>query len=59
MSGYTTKVFVVQRASGEVIGVKLNFQAAHTLAKREAPCRVIFAIADKDDLSNVGPQLDR
>jgi hypothetical protein len=57
MSGYTTKVFIVQRATGEVIGAKLNFQAAHALAKKEAPCRVIFAIADKDDRSNVGPSV--
>jgi hypothetical protein len=54
MSGrYTTKVFIVQRASGEVIGSKLTFIAAHRLAKKEAPCQVIFSIADKTEEPNV------
>ena len=55
MSGYSTKVFVVQRATGEVIGVKLTMAAAMQLAKAQAPCRVIFALADKTAGPNIGP----
>lgn len=52
MSSFMPKVYVVQRYDrhglpGEVIGVKLTWDAAHVLAKNEAPARVWFAKADK------------
>ncbi len=53
MPGYSTKTYVVQRKSGEVIAVKLRWEDAHAIAKREAPCRVIFAFADKTPDLNV------
>ena len=57
MSNFATKVYVVQRydrhgAPGEVIGVKLTWDAAHLLAKDEAPARVWFAKADKTAQAN-------
>ena len=62
MSGYQTKVYVVQKADhygvpGDVIAVKLTHGAAHAIAKQFAPCRVHFAIADKSDELNVAQRL--
>ena len=56
MSNYTTKVYVVQKADGEVIAVKLTHGAAHAIAKRHAPARVHFAVANKADELNVERQ---
>jgi hypothetical protein len=53
LSKYETKVFIVQRASGEVIAAKLRFADAHDIAKRNAPARVLFALADKTLQLNV------
>lgn len=53
MSGYRTKTYVVQRASGEVIAVKTAFDPAHKIAKAEAPSRILFAVADKTVALNV------
>ena len=55
---YEVKVYVVQRyerdgTPGEVIAAKLTHNAAHTIAKKNAPARVIFTVADKSDGLNV------
>lgn len=46
-AGYQTKVYIVQKATGEVLAAKTSFGPAHTLAKIHAPARVLFAVADK------------
>lgn len=58
MSSYRTKVYLVQRANGVVVGVKLTFAAAHALSRRPgvAPARVIYVEADKDEHPNVSAQ---
>ncbi len=53
MSSFRTKVYIVQRASGEVIAAKLTFLDAHQIAKAHAPARVLFAVADKTQALNV------
>jgi hypothetical protein len=60
MSKFITKVYVVQKFTRggeprEIIAVKLTFIAAHKLAVKHAPAKVIFARADKTDFENVGP----
>lgn len=55
---FTPKVYIAQRYDregnpGEVLGVKLTFGAAHALAKKNAPAKVLFGEADKDDQPNV------
>lgn len=60
MSGYQTKVYVVQKADrdgvlGAVLAVKLTHKAAHTVAKAFAPAKVHFALADKSDQPNMEP----
>lgn len=52
MAGFVTKVYIVQKyerggVPGEVIAAKLTYGSAHEVAKKHAPARVIFAIADK------------
>ena len=61
---FETKVYVVQQfdregREGPVIAVKLTRQAAHDLAKRYAPAKVIFGIADKDPHPNVVQTTDQ
>jgi hypothetical protein len=41
------KVYLVQQPDGAVIAAKLRYQDAHAIAKAEAPCRVLFLMADK------------
>ena len=41
------KVYIVQRATGEVLAVKLRHIDAHHIAKVNAPCRVLSMVADK------------
>lgn len=53
MSSFRTKVYIVQRANGDVIAAKLTFIDAHQIAKAHAPARVLFAIADKTQTLNV------
>ena len=58
MSQFVTKVYVVQKFDrdgnpGAFLAVKLTWAAAHAIAKRFAPAKVIFAIADKDETPNV------
>ena len=60
MSSYQTKVYVVQKADaegnlGKVLAVKLTHTSAHNVAKRCAPAKVHFVIADKTDFLNVDP----
>jgi hypothetical protein len=45
MSDWKTKVYIIQKADGKVVGAKLTFSAAHQIALDEAPARVLFAIA--------------
>lgn len=51
--GYSTKIYIVQRATGEVIAAKTAFLPAHSLAKENAPAKVLFARADKGTALNV------
>lgn len=53
MSSFKVKVYIVQKASGEVIAAKLTFIDAHQIAKAHAPARVLFAVADKTQALNV------
>lgn len=50
---YSTKVYIVQKEGGEVIGAKTAFEPAHALAKANAPARVLFSVADKSLDENV------
>ena len=50
---YTTKIYIVQKADGSVIGAKLSFEAAHQMAKANAPAQVLFSKADKTLEHNV------
>jgi len=55
---FEVKSYVVQKVDAEgrhgaVLAVKLTWAAAHAIAKRFAPAKVIFAIADKDETPNV------
>lgn len=58
---YTAKVYVVQKADrlgnllGPVLAVKLTFEAAHEIAKKFAPAKVTFVMADKTVEPN-GPE---
>jgi surfactin synthase thioesterase subunit len=56
---YEVKTYVVQKADvdgvlGEVLAVKLTYEAAHRIAKQHAPAKVHFAVADKTPERNVG-----
>jgi hypothetical protein len=53
MSAWGTKIYIVQKADGEVIAVKLRFTDAHIIAKQHAPARVLFGFADKSLALNV------
>ena len=51
MSSYQTKVYVVQKSDvegnlGRLLAVKLTHAAAHAVAKRHAPAKVHFVLAD-------------
>jgi hypothetical protein len=57
MSSFTPKVFIVQQADengklGEILAVKLTFGAAHSIAKANAPAKVLFGMADKTEAPN-------
>jgi hypothetical protein len=60
LSKFVSKVYVVQRATrdgdlyGPPVAVKLTFEAAHALAKKYAPARVTYVLADKSGVPN-GP----
>ena len=61
---FETKVYIVQQfdrdgREGPVLAVKLTRQAAHDLARRFAPAKVIFAVADKDPSPNVVQTTDQ
>jgi hypothetical protein len=56
---FDVKVYIVQKFDrdgnpGEVLAVKLTHASAHMLAKAAAPAKVIFGVADKTLLPNVG-----
>lgn len=52
-SGFSTKIYIVQKANGDVLAAKTAFGPAHAIAKKNAPARILFAIADKGDTLNV------
>ena len=60
-SRFVVRVYVVQKADrhgrlvGEVLAVKLTRQAAHEIAKANAPAKVTCIIADKTPFLN-GPE---
>lgn len=41
------KVFIVQKASGQVIAVKLKWEQARVIAKKHAPAKIWYGWADK------------
>lgn len=47
MASFGVKVYVVQRPDGTVLAVKLTQASAQSIAKRQAPCRVLPMWADK------------
>jgi RIO-like serine/threonine protein kinase len=47
---YEVKVFVVQKADGELVAVKLTRAAAQSFAKYHAPAKITVCVADKDSL---------
>lgn len=56
---FRAKVYIVQKADrdgrlGEIVAVKLTFEAAHRIAKAQAPAKVVFGVADKDFDLNCG-----
>ncbi len=44
---YEVKVFIVQRANGELVGAKLTRGAAQSVARYYAPARITVVMADK------------
>jgi hypothetical protein len=55
---FETKCYVVQKfdrdgSPGAVLAVKLVWVAAHALAVKHAPAKVIFSVANKDEFLNV------
>lgn len=55
---FQVKVYIVQKydregVPGELIAVKLTHTEAHAIAKRAAPAKVHFGIADKTHLVNL------
>ena len=57
---YEVKIYVVQRANGELVGAKLTRAAAQSIARYYAPARVTPMVADKQTLSLVaGADQDR
>ena len=50
---YEVKVFIVQKANGELVGAKLTRGAAQSIARYYAPAKVM--VADKQ----VGPSIAR
>lgn len=60
-SKFRVKVYIVQKADrkghlhGEVLAAKLTFQAAHEVARNNAPAKVTCIIADKTPFLN-GPE---
>jgi hypothetical protein len=64
MSKFVARVYVVQKADregnlyGDVLAVKLTFEAAQALAVRYAPAKVTMVLADKTHLIN-GPHADK
>ena len=61
---FDVKVYVVQRfdrdgREGPVLAVKLTREAAHAVAKANAPAKVIFALADKGARLNVVQTTDK
>lgn len=60
-SKFVVKVYVVQKADrqgklyGDVLAVKLTHEAAHAVAKANAPAKVTCVLADKTPYLN-GPE---
>ena len=50
---YVVQLYDRQGNPGEVIAAKLTFSTAHTIAKANAPARVLYAEADKTETLNV------
>jgi hypothetical protein len=50
---FEVKVYVIQKANGELVGAKLTRAAAQSIARYHAPARVTPVIADKQSLSLV------
>ncbi len=47
---YEVKVFIVQKANGELVGAKLTRGAAQSIARYHAPAKITVVIADKAGL---------
>jgi len=44
---YAVKVFIVQKANGELVGAKLTRGAAQSVARHHAPAKITVVTADK------------
>ena len=53
---FTAKVYIVQKADGTLLAVKLTHVVAHQIAKDHAPAKVTCAVADKSPDLNVGTE---
>jgi hypothetical protein len=47
---YEVKVFIVQKANGELLGAKLTRGAAQSVARYHAPAKITVVMADKTSL---------
>ncbi|MCA0246365.1 MAG: hypothetical protein LCH93_07080 [Proteobacteria bacterium] len=47
---YEVKVFIVQKANGELVGAKLTRGAAQSVARYHAPAKITVVMADKTSL---------
>lgn len=46
---FHVKIYIVQKADGEVIAAKLTRATAQAVAKRHAPAKVTMVVADKEE----------
>ena len=45
---YEVRTYVIQKADGELVGVKLTREAAQSIARYYAPAKVTVVVADKE-----------
>jgi hypothetical protein len=50
---YEVKVFIVQKANGELLGAKLTRGAAQSIARYYAPAKVTVMVADKQVVPSI------
>jgi len=47
---YEVKVFIIQKANGDLLGAKLTRGAAQSIARYHAPAKITVVMADKASL---------